>query len=167
MSRSGMHVLLINKGLTLMVGQFLEQPQPALCDDAVVRHSILIIEDDASISEALAVRLQQQGYETLQADCGRQGLQFARVHHPHLVLLDLRLPDVDGFSISQELDDDPATCAIPKIILSGMSRPDIIRRARAAGCRYYVRKPYDPNALLLLIQQAIRESEDHERDWLV
>lgn len=61
--------------------------------------------------------------------------------------------------VCQQLVDNPATCDIPVIILSGMQRPDIIRRSRSAGCRYYVRKPYDPNALLVLIDQAIEESE--------
>jgi len=48
---------------------------------------------------------------------------------------------------------------IPVIVLSGMERPDVIRRSRAAGCLYYVRKPYDPNALLILINHAIGETE--------
>jgi hypothetical protein len=49
-----------------------------------------------------------------------------------------------------------------------MARPDVIRRSRAAGCRYYVRKPYDPNALLLLIQQALNETHglpDQDAAW--
>ena len=54
-----------------------------------------------------------------------------------------------------------APLAIPVIILSGMERPDIIRRSRAAGCQYFVRKPYDPNALLILVQHAIGET----RGW--
>jgi CheY-like chemotaxis protein len=78
-----------------------------------------------------------------------------------LILLDLRLPDADGFSVCQELADSSETCAIPVIILSGMERPDIIRRSRAAGCQYFVRKPYDPNALLILVQHAIGEA----RNW--
>ena len=61
------------------------------------------------------------------------------------MLLDLRLPDMEGFSIGEQLADDPATCGVPVIVLSAMERPDIIRRTRAAGCQYFVRKPYDPN----------------------
>jgi CheY-like chemotaxis protein len=80
---------------------------------------------------------------------------------PSLIVLDLRLPDTDGFSVCSQLVDDPATSEIPVIILSGMERPDIIRQSRAAGCQYFVRKPYDPNALLILIRQAIDES----RGW--
>jgi DNA-binding response OmpR family regulator len=125
--------------------------------------SILIIEDDEAMSEVLAVRLDRQGFTTHTAFCGAQGLKLARSVRPDLVLLDLRLPDVDGFTICQELVDDPETCGIPVIILSGMERPDIIRRSRAAGCQYFVRKPYDPNALLVLIDRAIREADEMGR----
>jgi DNA-binding response OmpR family regulator len=119
---------------------------------------VLIVDDDHSQAEVLAFRLAKQGYETLTANTGRAGLQLALAESPNLVLLDLRLPDVDGLNLCQELTDDGRTCGIPVIILSGMERPDIIRRSRAAGCHYYVRKPYDPNALLLLVQSAIREA---------
>jgi CheY-like chemotaxis protein len=119
---------------------------------------VLIVDDDHSQAEVLSLRLARQGYATLTANTGREGLHLARHELPSLVLLDLRLPDVDGLNICQELTDDGRTCGIPVIILSGMERPDIIRRSRAAGCHYYVRKPYDPNALLLLIESAIKEA---------
>jgi CheY-like chemotaxis protein len=83
------------------------------------------------------------------------GLQLARAEHPDLILLDIRLPDIDGLSVCHVLNDDPETCDIPIIVLSGMERPDIIRRTRSAGCHYFLRKPYDPNALLMLAQAAI------------
>jgi CheY-like chemotaxis protein len=115
---------------------------------------VLIIDDDEAIAEPLAFRLQRQGFHTLIAHAGEAGLALARSERPSIVLLDLRLPDIDGFTVCEQLDSDPTTCHIPVIILSGMERPDIIRRARAAGCTYFVRKPYDPNALLILIQSA-------------
>ncbi len=120
--------------------------------------SILIIEDDAGQREALTYRLTKQGYEVRSTGAGREGLSMARQDPPHLVLLDLRLPDMEGFSIGEELADDPATSTVPVIVLSAMERPDIIRRTRAAGCQYFVRKPYDPNALLVLIRSAIEET---------
>jgi CheY-like chemotaxis protein len=122
---------------------------------------ILIIDDDDAMVDVLSQRLHRQGYEILVATSGDEGLATARRQIPHLVLLDLRLPDADGFSVCQELADSAETCSIPVIILSGMERPDIIRRSRAAGCQYFVRKPYDPNALLILMQHAIGEA----RDW--
>ena len=140
-----------------MTLDILEQPQ-AESAQSDKRQTILIVDDDEALADALSQRLVQQGFDTLTADCGRDGLEQARSQRPALIVLDLRLPDTDGLTICQQLADSPQTCGIPVIILSGMARPDIIRRSRAAGCYYFVRKPYDPNALLVLIRQAIKES---------
>lgn len=120
---------------------------------------ILIIDDDESMVDVLSRRLSRQGYQVLVARNGDEGREMAHSRLPQLILLDLRLPDADGFVICQELADSSDTCAIPVIILSGMERPDIIRRSRAAGCQYFVRKPYDPNALLILVRHAMGESQ--------
>ena len=141
-------------------------PMPAILSDqpelepleTAQRRRILIVDDDEALVELLSRRLQQQGYVTLTADTGHAGLALARREAPSLVILDLRLPDVNGFSICQQLVDAAETCSIPVIMLSGMERADIVRRCRAAGCTYFVRKPYDPNALLVLIRQAIGEA---------
>ena len=134
----------------------LEQPQAILPGHKA--HSILIVDDDEALADCLARRLKKQGFRTLLAESGMDGVMQARTEHPALVLLDLRLPDIDGFSICEQLADSPETCMIPVIILSGMERPDILRRCRSVGCRYFLRKPYDPDALLILIRHAIRET---------
>ncbi len=125
----------------------------------IVRRSVLIVDDDEATLDVLSARLNRQGFDTTTADNGKLALTLARTEKPSVILLDLRLPDMDGFELCQELVDDEATSEIPVIIVSGLEQPDIIRRSRAAGCHYYVRKPYDPNALLILIQQAIDEAQ--------
>lgn len=139
-----------------MHSDILAAPQLAL-EPTDKRPAVLIIDDDESMADVLALRLKRQGFETISADSGRAGLALAQSEHPALVLLDLRLPDVDGFTVCERLVDSPDTCTIPVIILSGMEGPDIVRRCRAAGSQYFVRKPYDPNALLVLIQHALGE----------
>jgi CheY-like chemotaxis protein len=124
------------------------------------RRSILLIDDDQGQVAALAHRLAKQGYRTLAAGSARYGVEVALAQQPDLILLDLRLPDADGFEVCAQLTDHPDTCFIPVIILSGMERPDIVRRTRAAGSQYYVRKPYDPSALLILIERAIAEAQN-------
>jgi two-component system response regulator RpaA len=123
-------------------------------------HTILIVDDDEAAADVLSLRLSQQGFETTTAENGTLGLALARTERPSVILLDLRLPDMDGFELCQSLVDDEETSEIPVIIVSGLERPDVIRRSRAAGCHYYIRKPYDPNALLTLIRQAIDEAHD-------
>jgi len=143
-----------------MFADVLEAPQ-AQAVEVEKRPTILIVDDDDAMTEVLSRRLQQQQFDTITANSGETGLAKARSDLPSLILLDLRLPDIDGFAICEQLADASATCEIPVIILSGMEKPDILRQCRAAGCHYFVRKPYDPNALLILIHQAIRES----RQW--
>jgi CheY-like chemotaxis protein len=132
--------------------------EPAL-DEIRRSRTILIIEDDLEQIQVLEHHLQRQGFCTAAARNGCEGVSEARELRPDLILLDLRLPDADGLNVCGRLADDPATATTPVIILSGMERPDIIRCSRAAGCSYYVRKPYDPNALLILVEQAIQEAE--------
>jgi len=120
---------------------------------------ILVVDDDFSQAETLAHHLRKQGYQTSIATTGREGLTLARTAHPDLIILDIRLPDHDGLDICAKLSDDCQTGEIPVIVVTGLERPNIVRQARAAGCRYYVRKPYDPNALLILVQDAIAEAQ--------
>jgi CheY-like chemotaxis protein len=124
------------------------------------RRSILIIDDDEGQVDALTHRLAKQGYRMYASGSARYGVEVALEQQPDLILLDVRLPDADGFEVCARLNDHPDTCFIPVIILSGMERPDIVRRSRAVGSQYFVRKPYDPNALLILIDQAIAESQN-------
>jgi len=122
-------------------------------------YTVLIVDDDAVVTEVLKWRLERLGFRTLSADRGRDALELARSAQPDLILLDLRLPDVDGLTVCRELSDSPETCTIPIIILSAVEGPDILRRCREAGCRFYLRKPYDPDVLLTIMRQAIASVE--------
>lgn len=137
---------------------FLVEAQPAeqSCDR---HHTVLIVDDDELASEALAWRLKRLGFHAVVADSGQTGLDAARSLQPDLVLLDLRLPDVDGLTVCRQLSDAAETCTIPIIILSAAEGPDLLRRCREAGCQFYLRKPYDPNVLLTIIRQAIANVE--------
>ncbi len=137
-----------------MFAEVLHDPEP-LADRSPPAAKVLIIDDDEAMVDVLSHRLSHQGFTPITADTGRAGLAKARKERPSLILLDLRLPDTDGLTICEELAESDQTWDIPVIIVSGMERPDIIRRCRRAGCRYYLRKPYDPNALLVLIQHAL------------
>jgi CheY-like chemotaxis protein len=124
-----------------------------------VRPTVLVVDDDEAAADVLCVRLAKQGFVTTTVDSGQAAINHAQEHQPDLILLDLRLPDVDGFEVCERLADEATTTGIPVIILSGMEHPDILRKSRSAGCRFYVRKPYDPNALLALIEHALDRGE--------
>jgi len=132
------------------------QPQRVL-EQEEEKPCVLLIDDDDVHTDVLSRRLQGQGFSTLSADSGEVGLALAQREQPSVVLLDLNLPDTDGLQVCQALADSIDTCAIPVIIISAVEKPDLLRRCRSAGCHFFIRKPYDPNALLLLIRQAIRD----------
>ncbi len=83
---------------------------------------------------------------------------LATEEQPDVVILDINLPDANGLDICQEIADAPNTTNIPVIILSGSTDISVVRQARSAGCRFFLSKPFDPNAILLVIRQAIDES---------
>jgi DNA-binding response OmpR family regulator len=127
------------------------------------RHAVLIIDDDDSLSEVLAHRLKKQGFHAVAAYSGNSGLAKAKAQPPSAIILDLALPDVHGLTICEQLADAPETCGVPILVLSGSEESGVVRRCRAAGSHYFLRKPYDPNALLVLIRQAIGEAGDWHR----
>lgn len=137
----------------------LPQIRPAPVD-VRKKHTVLIIDDDDTLSDVLSHRLKQQGFQTVAAYSGNAGLEQAKAQPPSAIILDLALPDVDGLSICMQLADSPETCATPIIILSGKEQPGLVRSCRAAGCHYFLRKPYDPSALLVLIRQSISDAND-------
>ena len=125
--------------------------------------SILIIDDDHDQVTVLSKRLQRLGFDVLTAASGQMGLASAHKDRPHLILLDLRLPDMNGLAVCRRITDSPQTCGIPVIVLSAMEGPHILREVRMAGAQYFLRKPYDPNALLVLIRAALTESWEWNR----
>lgn len=135
-----------------------DEPVLEVAPDGATEHDtrrILIVDDDRDQADALAYALRKQGFEVLLSHTIQAGRLAAELHLPSLIILDIRLPDGDGLTLCQQLADGHGTCQIPVIILTGMERPDIVRDARAAGCLFFLRKPYDPNALLLLARDAM------------
>jgi DNA-binding response OmpR family regulator len=124
---------------------------------------ILIIEGDEAAALQLERRLRQHGFATVRAVSGETGLAVARSDPPWVVILGLGISDIDGLSACEQLADGPGTCGIPIIVLGSREMPDAVRRTRAAGGHYFLAKPCDPNVLLLLIRQAIADT-DHWDD---
>ena len=122
---------------------------------------ILVVDDDATQTEILSHLLSKQGYLVSTAKTCKEAESKVGSDRVDLILLDIGMPDGDGLTLCSSLSDTAATSDIPIIIVSGVDKTGVVREARAAGCQFFVSKPYDPNALLLLIQNSISES----RDW--
>jgi diguanylate cyclase (GGDEF)-like protein len=119
---------------------------------------LLVIDDAPEIHRLLAVRLKDEGLEFVTALSGMEGLELAESQQPSLILLDLNMPDHDGFEVLHRLKDTAATMEIPVIVLSADTNAASKVRAFEVGAMDYVTKPMDIAELRARIQSAIRLS---------
>ena len=118
--------------------------------------TILLIEDDAPIQELVRYNLEREGYSLVVAGDGLNGLEKAQQVKPDLILLDLMLPGLDGYEVCRALRADPATAAVPIIVLS--ARSEVIDKVLGLelGADDYMTKPFDPKVLLSKIKALIK-----------
>jgi DNA-binding response OmpR family regulator len=109
---------------------------------------ILVVDDDPNALRLIGYSLQQEGYEVLTASNGLDGLALVKQQHPDLVVLDVMMPDVDGFEVCRRLRDDPATRQLPIILLTAKGQASDKITGFRAGADDYVVKPADPNELV-------------------
>ncbi len=109
---------------------------------------ILLVEDDEMNRDMLSRRLEKRGYEVLIATDGQQGVDMARREGPALILMDMSLPVMDGWTASRTLKDDPMTRGIPIIALTAHAMSGDENKAREAGCDEFDTKPVELKRLL-------------------
>jgi len=124
------------------------------------KKKILIVDDERDIVKALTIRLQRAGYEVVTAFDGAQGIFMAHKENPDLIILDIRMPAGNGFSVAQKLKESTDTFTIPVIFLTGSPEMNSEESARVLGARFYVKKPYDPEELLDAIERALQKDFD-------
>ena len=116
---------------------------------------ILLVEDHEEIWDFLSRRLKRAGYEVTIAEDGQAGLDKARAEKPDLMLLDMNLPVMDGWTVAQTLKGDSATKSIPIIALTAHALAGDRDKAVNAGCDDYHAKPIDFSQLLSQIEVAL------------
>lgn len=114
---------------------------------------ILVIEDQEDNRAILRDLLNATGYTYLEAVNGAAGVEAAAAEKPDLILMDIQLPELDGYQATQAIKANPALAAIPVIAVTSYALSGDEAKARAAGCDDYVTKPYSPRALLAKIRQ--------------
>ena len=116
---------------------------------------VLIVEDDEA-SRYLAKRVvEHMGHEVMTATDGVDGLASARREHPDLLLLDLRMPGMNGLDVVREIRSDPSLRALPVIAVSANNSSEDREAALAAGCDDFVVKPYQPEDLRAAIRRRL------------
>jgi DNA-binding response OmpR family regulator len=127
---------------------------------------VLVIDDEAPIRLLCRVNLEAEGMEVIEAADGPTGLERARTEAPDVILLDVMMPELDGWRVAEQLLDDSATTTIPIVFLT--ARAEFRDRARGLdiGGVDYITKPFNPLELAPLVRDLLGRIERGERDEL-
>ena len=118
---------------------------------------ILIIDDEPDVLKLAAFRLKRWGYEILTANDGQTGLEIIENERPDLVLLDLRLPNLDGVDVCRQVKNNEALKHIPIILFTATADIAVAETAKQVGADGYIVKPFEPEQLLEKIQSVAGE----------
>ena len=113
-----------------------------------MRNRVLVVEDDQDLAELLDFNLKSAGFSTSTASNGVEALRLARSVLPDLILLDLMLPELDGFAVCEILRRDPVTARVPIIMLTALSSELGRFTGLECGANDYITKPFSPRQLL-------------------
>jgi two-component system cell cycle response regulator DivK len=116
---------------------------------------ILVIEDTEDNRRIVRDLLTSAGFELLEATTGLEGVRMAAAHRPDLILMDIQLPELDGYEATRRIKADPASAGIPIIAVTSYALSGDEAKTRAAGCDGYVAKPFSPRALLAKVRELI------------
>ncbi|MBW3572699.1 MAG: response regulator [Gemmatimonadetes bacterium] len=122
---------------------------------AAAAGTVLIVEDQIEMRAIAAAYLERQGYRVLATDNGAEAVRQARAELPDLIFMDVSIPGMDGIRATAEIKRDPATRAIPVVIVTAHPYGSVGRRAVDAGCDGWLNKPCDPRRLLQEVQRRL------------
>lgn len=124
----------------------------------MTQHRLLIIEDDFDVAEMLLMYFEALDYEVIHADNGTDGIEIARTKFPNLILLDVMLPDMDGYEICYRLRNMSMTKYIPTLFLTQKDERASKVKGLELGADDYITKPFDVDELRLRVEGAIRRA---------
>jgi len=125
---------------------------------------ILVVEDNIDNYELVRFVLERAGYDVFLAMNGRDGVAAARLQKPDLILMDLSMPEMDGWMAAEKLKADEITNPIPLYALSAHTLPSDRKRALEAGCDEYETKPFDFPRLTEKIEKILSNRRTREAD---
>ena len=114
---------------------------------------VLVVEDDPEVNELVGAYAQIAGFEYESALNGNTALEKARGDHLALILLDVMLPDLDGFEVCRRLKSENLTRYIPVVLLTALDRDEYRQRGQQCGAADYLTKPFDPDQLIAAIRR--------------
>jgi two-component system phosphate regulon response regulator PhoB len=119
-------------------------------------YTVLIAEDESDIRQLISFNLERESMDTLLAKDGAEAFEIAKEKGPDLIILDLMLPKMDGFTVFKELRLDSRTKDIPVIMLTAKAQPDDVITGLEMGADDYLTKPFSPKELVLRVKALLR-----------
>ena len=116
---------------------------------------ILIVDDEPELIEMVKIRLESKDYNIITAADGEAGLAKAKAEKPDLILLDILMPDIDGFEVLKRLKQDRETSSMPVIMLTVSAKRNLIARASKMGAVDYIVKPFEGEELLKIVEKSL------------
>lgn len=123
----------------------------------MVRYKIVVADDNENIRSALAYLLEDDGYAVDIARDGVEALAAVREHRPHLVILDVMMPKMDGFDVCRAIKSDPQLRDTQVIMLTAMGQVAEQERGKQAGADQFIVKPFSPMEILTLVRKHFRK----------
>jgi len=122
---------------------------------------ILVVDDDKNAAKLLKLNLEEYGFTIITAISGKDGLSKSFSELPHAIILDVRMPDLNGWQVCERLKKDPRTAAIPVIFLTAYSQTTDFEKSKKLGADLFLNKPLDPEELAQNIKGVLdRNNED-------
>jgi DNA-binding response OmpR family regulator len=118
---------------------------------------VLVVDDEEYLVELLSVNLEVAGFNVVKAYDGEQGLKQTEAERPDIIILDIRMPGVDGFEVCRRLKADPTTKNIPIIMLSAYVQQADINKGLSLGAETYIKKPFDVQNLIDTVNQILKK----------
>jgi DNA-binding response OmpR family regulator len=132
----------------------MQQPRP--------KARVLVADDDPAIVELVRLNLEVRGYEVLTADNGADAIRMAMTEKPNLLIVDVLMPEVDGYEVIRVLKESPETAHIPIIVLTAYASDVGAMVSWMQGADSYLAKPFNPDELLVVVERVLASERSTE-----
>jgi len=124
--------------------------------EVTTKTRVLVIDDDLNVVEVLCLMLRTKGFDVLRAYRGIEGFNVARRELPDVILLDIMMPDIDGYEVYRRLRLDQETRGIPVIFVSARSQDEDVQKGLSSGAQGYIVKPFRAAVLVDKIKEVVK-----------
>lgn len=125
---------------------------------------ILAVDDEKHIVRLVQINLQKEGYDVVTATNGREAIEAVDEHKPDLIVMDVMMPEMDGFAALQKLKENRATANIPVIMLTAKAQDADVFKGWQSGADLYLTKPFNPQELITFVKRIFESQQENTSD---